>query len=151
DLPVLVALLAAERTREPALGALRRYGDAGFDAVAAALVQNGPPHALHGPRGSRPRVEASRWSLPRALASLDPVRAAPLLLRQLPEEREGMVRYRILRALELLTTDDPSVRLDPLPLWRAVERAVSRAYRTLDRELTLVRGAAEVPSRATEG
>lgn len=137
-LGVLFSLLQAEVTREPAMAALRTFGGQAYDFAAAALVDEDTP---------RP----TRWQLPRALAALDPARAAPLLLGHLPEEPDGMVRYRIIRALQTLVRDAPSIELDADHLQRAIRGAIRRAYRSVERMLVLDAGAAEAPERSTPG
>jgi hypothetical protein len=62
-----------------------------------------------------------------------------------------MVRYRLLRALEGLARRNPAIRLDHAALDGAIDATVSRAYRYLDRRVTLVTGAAADPRRKTPG
>ncbi|HEU4404813.1 MAG TPA: Npt1/Npt2 family nucleotide transporter [Polyangiaceae bacterium] len=138
SLPALVPLLAREDTRGGARAALVEYGEAGLDELGRALAD-----------ASRPA--AQRWQLPRAVAEFDSDRAAALLLARLPAEPDGMVRYRIIRALESMARRHPALALDRGPLERAARENVARAYRCLDRRLTLERGAAADPARATPG
>jgi AAA family ATP:ADP antiporter len=137
-LPVLVDMLGSESTRAVARDALFAHGPAGLEAVAAALVDTTHHRAL-------------RWELPRAVARFESQEAVDVLLHQLPEELDGMVRYRILRALEMLTRRVPSVRLSPRVLRRTIDDTVSRAYRYLDRRLVLERGARAEAHRRTPG
>jgi ATP:ADP antiporter, AAA family len=137
-LPSLIGALADERTRSAARAALRHYGEAGLRAVQAALQD---------PDNSR----ALRWELPRALALFEPERAVKALLAQLIRERDGMVRYRIIRALEAVVAKHPTVALDEAALEGVIRATITRAYRSLDERLILERGAEARPERRTPG
>ncbi len=134
----LIEQLGDERTRPRARAALTSYGEAGLAALDEALRD-----------AARPAVV--RWQLPRTVSLFDPQRAAEVLLAHLPEEPDGMVRYRSIRALEGLVARNPTLRLDQAALGKAIDGTVARAYRYLDRRLSLVRGAAREPRRATPG
>ncbi|MFK7988534.1 MAG: hypothetical protein AB8I08_21120 [Sandaracinaceae bacterium] len=138
DLPVLAALLSAEQTRGTALEAMRALGGEAFEGLCSVL-------------DDAEQDDAVRWQIPAAMAALDPGRAAAVLEMRLPDEPNGMVRYRIIRALETIVRDQPDVALDPGPLQRAAAAALGRAYRSLDRRLILERGAAQSPARRTRG
>lgn len=137
-LPALVPLLAREDTRAGARAVLVEYGEAGLDELGKALADEARP--AH-----------QRWQLPKAIADFDTERGAALLLARLPVERDGMVRYRIIRALESMVRRHPALALDRATLEGAVRANVARAYRCLDRRLALERGAAAEPARATPG
>lgn len=137
-LPALLDGIMGERTRSVARDALVAYGDEGMAFVAAALRDESLPQEL-------------RWQLPWLLQSFPPQRAAPLLLEHLAEERDGMVRYRSIRALEWLAARTPGLRLDRATLAKSIDGTVSRAYRYLERRLTLLRGADAEPARRTPG
>jgi hypothetical protein len=62
-----------------------------------------------------------------------------------------MVRYKSIRALEAMIRREPRLSLDHGILQRTIDDTISRAYRYIDRRLTLVRGAKEHPSRLTPG
>ncbi|MEZ4267547.1 MAG: Npt1/Npt2 family nucleotide transporter [Myxococcota bacterium] len=137
-LPTIIAALGSESTRPVAREVLARMGPAAFRALEQAL-------------NDRELPELVRWTLPATLAGLNPGRAAALLLEQLPEESSGMVRYRIILALEAMTLRDTSLRLDRGRLDQAISAHVGRAYRYLDRRLSLERGAAQNPALRTPG
>jgi AAA family ATP:ADP antiporter len=137
-LPALIALAADEATRQAASDSLGAHGDEGLDAVAAALADRATPSAV-------------RWQLPRIAMRFDPQRAAAVLLAQLTVEWDGMVRYRIIRALEAIVRARPDIALDRAAIDRVIEGTVRRAYRYLDRRLALARGAERDARRATEG
>lgn len=137
-LPALVPLLAREDVRVGARAVLVEGGEAGLAVLRRALADASLP-------------AAQRWQLPRALAEFDSDRAAAALLARLPVEHDGMVRYRLIRSLESMARRHPALALDGATLERAARETVSRAYRCLDRRLTLERGASAEPTRATPG
>jgi len=137
-LSVLIDQLDDERTRAVARDVLSTYGRAGLEALAAALSDASRPQAL-------------RWQIPATIARFEPVDAARIILGWLPNEWDGMVRYQCIRALEAMVRRDPTIVLDSRALMALVDETVSRAYRYLDRRLTLVRGGKEDPSRKTAG
>jgi hypothetical protein len=137
-LPALLAAIVSERTRGAAREALVAYGEEGLQFVAAALRDLSLPKEL-------------RWQLPRLLQSFPAQRAGPLLLEHLAAERDGMVRYRAIRALEWTISRAPDLTLDRATLARAIDGTVSRAYRYLERRLTLIAGAKSDARRRTPG
>jgi AAA family ATP:ADP antiporter len=137
-IPALVDALGSERTRTAARRALVAQREAGFEAVTAALRDG-------------QRRASLRWELPRTLAEFDPEDALPVLLSTLTEERDGMLRFRTIRALETLVAKHPTVNADPRTLNRVITDTVARAYRLLDARLSLERGAQLAPARATAG
>lgn len=134
----LVALLIDESIRSLVSGHLASLGDAGLRAAARALASKETPILV-------------RRELPRVLSIMEPARAAEVIFERLSVDPDGLVRYRLLRALERLVKREPMLQLDLEALDRAIEQTVARAYRYLDRRLSLERGATEVPARKTEG
>jgi AAA family ATP:ADP antiporter len=137
-LPALIQALDSERTRSAARQALVAQAQAGFTAVRAALTDTSLPRRL-------------RWELPRTLALFEPERALSSLLTQLTAEPDGMVRYRIIRALEILAAKHPRLHPDSRTLQRVISETVTRAYRHLDERLGLERGVQQSAERRTEG
>ena len=137
-LPVLLPMLASRHVRPAARAALVEYGAAGLEFVRDALADETLPHEL-------------RRHLPRSISRFPAAQAAPILLGRLLAEPDGMVRYKILRGLGRLASDNPDLRLDPAPIREAARATIEAAYRLLDWRVTLTRGAAEVPARATPG
>ncbi len=136
--PALIRLLGSERTRSPARRALLAHGKDGLAATRAAL-------------GDRSLPAAVRWELPRTLSYFEPGVAIEALLFELTKEPDGMVRYRIIRALEALVSKHPSISLERRILERVIRETVTRAYRHLDERVSLERGALAVPARRTPG
>ena len=137
-LPALLRALGDERTRSSARRALAVQPKAGLKALQNALRDAALP-------------EAVRWELPRTLTLFDPQDAGDVLLGQLRLEDDGMVRYRIIRALETLVAREPTIDLDRGALDAAISQTVQRAYRHLDARLSLERGGPQDGARATSG
>jgi AAA family ATP:ADP antiporter len=134
-LPILAAWIAR-----------REEGAAAREALAAI----GAPALAHlaGQVDDRSLPLNVRWALPRAIALFDPLKATAVLLPLL-ERSEGMMRFRILRALSKLRADDPDLELDAGVLGRAAEDTARAAFRLLDWRCSLLAGTAENPQRAT--
>jgi hypothetical protein len=132
----LITLLGRREARAAARTALARAGARAFDQVAASLSG-----------ADRPPVV--RASLPRALVDIDPARAPHVLLDGLLVETDGLVRYRILRALNRLRRAQPEAVLDRDILGRAAVAAVESAHRYLTWRLLLDDGAERVTGRRT--
>lgn len=132
----LVPLLADERTRDDATQALVLCGDEGLAAVVRALEDDHTPPAL-------------AWHLPRVLTSFPPERALPVLLARMQGARDGMVRYRCLRALERLRALDGALSIDARVLRSEVDETVRRAVWCLSRRVALSRAAAADPALAS--
>lgn len=134
----LITALATERTRAQGLRALMGYGDEALEALEFAL-------------GDTRMLPFLRWQLPGAIALFNPTRAAIFLSRHLVQERDGLVRFRCLRALERIVLFNPAVRPDRVALRASMEATVSRSYRLLDRRVALVQGAKGDSKRQTPG
>jgi ATP:ADP antiporter, AAA family len=134
----LVSLLRDEPLESAARAALARVGEAGFTALVEILRDTS-------------LASAQRWPVPRALATVDPVKAAPILLENLVKEPDGMVRYRTIVALGMIMERAPQIRLDKRKLERELSDNVSRAYRYIDRRVILEAGARDDETRKTDG
>jgi len=137
-LPTLVGLLGDEATRPAALEALATLGEAGVAALQRALANEGLPRSL-------------RWRIPSALAHCAPEAAALRLLERLPLERDGLVRYGCVAALEGLVRRNPELAFDGGLLREAIESNLARTYRYVHLRVGLLRGASADPTRRTEG
>jgi AAA family ATP:ADP antiporter len=134
----LAALLREEPLEAAARAALVRVGEPGFAALREALRDTSLP-------------SAQRWPVPRAMAAVDPIKAAPILLDNLASEPDGMVRYRTLVALGMIVERVPQIRLNKAKLERELAENVSRAYRYIDRRVILEAGARDNPAHKTDG
>lgn len=134
----VVRLLGDEGCKRLARAALVAAEDVGFIAALDALRDPATPKPV-------------RWELPRALAQIDPDRAARALLEAMASEGDGMVRFRALQALLWVKRHRSDIRLDGRLLDAEIQATLARAYRYLDRQLVLERGARESSDRATPG
>lgn len=137
-LPLLVDLLAERPLREAVMRTLPAYGEPGFAALAAALADPRRPYAL-------------RVHLPRAIARFGHQRAADLLLARLRDEPGGMLRYKILRALNRLLNDAPGVRFAAEALDPIVDDHLAAAFPNLHWLTVLRAGADAEATRRTAG
>lgn len=135
-LPQLLPLLAERLQGSAARDAMVDIGPAALDFLDRAASDPTLPDEV-------------RWSLPRAIGMFEPAAAAPVLLRHLSAQDDGMVRYRILRALARLRSLDPGVQLDDGMLARIAEQTLRRAVELLGQRLVLDRAAALDPARRT--
>ncbi|MCC7542669.1 MAG: HEAT repeat domain-containing protein [Deltaproteobacteria bacterium] len=132
----LIAMLIHRGAREAARTALVAIGRDALDALAQALADTTRPHEL-------------RRHLPRTISRFHADEAAPILVRHLLDDPDGMVRYKVLRGLCNLHADSPDVPIDRQVLDQAIERTVADAFRMLDSLASLERGAEELVRRAT--
>jgi HEAT repeat protein len=137
-LPALLQLLTSEESRDIARQSFLQMGTRGLKALAEALRD-------------RETSRLVRWQLPISIGAFQNDKAADVLLSNLPDEFDGMVRYRSIRALEGIIASQPMLRLDRHTLRDAIESTVGRCYRYLDRRISLERGVAETATRETPG
>ena len=91
-----------------------------------------------------------RWRIPRAMGRFAPEHAAPILLRHLRDQRaDGMLRFRILRALGGLRTLQPDLPLDGDTLAQVSEEFVRKALELLSWRVLVQRGPNGVSPRRT--
>lgn len=136
-LPALLPLLGVRQTRQPAREAYLTYGAKGLLFLEEALQDPSLPQEL-------------RRHLPHTVSLFEPVEAARVLERRLLPEADGMVRFKILRALNRLG-QRPEVRLDPTIVEQATRGTLEAALRLLHWRFVLERGAREEPWRKTDG
>lgn len=137
-LPRLVQLLGEQEFRVEARAALVEHGEEALHLLDEALGD--PALSL--------RI---RRQVPRTISRFPPRQAAPILVKRLLPEGDGMTRFRILRGLGRIQTDHPDTPLDTAVLREALERTVEAALQLLRWRASLVRAAAEDPRRATPG
>jgi ATP:ADP antiporter, AAA family len=119
-IPFCIAQLAMRPGREAIRQALVAIGDPALDALEAALAD---------PATDR-RVRAH---VPRTIARFESQRACDLLMALLEQERDGFVRYKVLRGLgQLVVTSDVKVdrqRIERETRRNLVEYLRATAYR----------------------
>ncbi|MFO0616333.1 MAG: Npt1/Npt2 family nucleotide transporter [Polyangiaceae bacterium] len=134
----LVDLLADSQVGADVRLALSAAGPAGAGAIVRALRDRDRPRAV-------------RRLVPSLFADIDSPEAPEILLANLGQEPDGMVRYRSILALGQIVVARPETRLDERLLGEEIQRTVARAYRSFDRFVALRRGREEDPRRATVG
>jgi len=85
------------------------------------------------------------------MAAASPEPAIPVLLQSLLHEADGKVRYQIIRTLERLVRQHPTLPVDRAALERAIDETVALAFFYLDARSILARAAARAEERRTPG
>lgn len=134
--PALVQMLPEQELRSEARATLVAIGPDALRALDRALADP----AL----GSRVRRQ-----LPRALGQFRSPEVVGILMRHMREERDGAVRYRILRSIERLRLEDPNVRLEATVLHEALERALRSIFQLVNWRLQIEEGTREDAARQT--
>ena len=137
-LPFVVDALLDESTRPDAETVLSAGGPETFDALLRRFESDATDPEL-------------RWRIPPALSLSNPEQAIAALASLLPRERDGKVRFQIIRTLERLVRRHPSVPLDRAPVEQVVTETIARAYLYIDCRLGLTRAATKTPERKTQG
>ncbi len=128
---ILMSWLIARGARSEARNALFTIGAPARAPLSAALADDHRPRALRG-------------HIPSTIARFGDVRAAEVLFSRLEHERDGWVRYKILRALRTLRDVLPELRLEERRVIHA-RAALVRATQMLQKRLALVRSHREQP------
>ena len=137
-LPSLLALLARHEVRVAAGQALVAFGAGGLQFLDGALADASYPQEL-------------RRQIPRTVARFPAQDAARTLTRHLLKEDDGVVRFKILRALNRLAADNPGLALDRTTLKEAVRRTLGVVFSLAHVHHTLAAGVRERRERATPG
>ncbi len=137
-LPTLLEQLRREAVRSEVRRAFRAFGSKGLEFLERSLEDRTLPQEL-------------RRHIPRTIAGFPAKDAVAVLQRHLLEETDGMVRFRILRALGRVATRHPGVELDEAVLSEAAGRTLETVGRIAHWRSVLDRGAAAEPGRRTPG
>ncbi len=137
-LPTLLEQLRRESVRSEARRSFREFGPTGLEFLERALEDATLPQEL-------------RRHIPRAIAGFPAADAVGVLQRHLLSESDGMVRYRIHRALGRVATRHPEVGLDDALLTTAAGRTVEAICRLAHWRSVLEEGAKAEPGRVTPG
>jgi ATP/ADP translocase len=135
-LPTLIGWLSVREMREAARKALLEHGEEALSVLDEALRDPRSPARL-------------REHIPRTMSLFPPAQAVSVLQRHLAEERDGRVRFKILRGLGRIATDHPEVAFDEALVNEVASRTVAAAVEALRLRVGLVKGAQQVPARAT--
>ena len=136
--PALIPMLASTHLRPVARTALVAIGPAALADLDEALRDRHLPHEV-------------RAHVPRTISRFPAEEAAPLLLRQVVQEEDGMVRYKILRGLGRLATENAGLALDGAVLQKGTERTLEAIFRCIHWRTVLEEGTVADPRRATPG
>lgn len=123
-IPVLLPLLGQLRARGAARRVLAGLGERAFGPLVEALQDPETPIAV-------------RTHLPKVISDLPGGEPAAFLVQQLNQQSSGLVRWRILRALNTLRAERPELELDAQALEDACRRDLVRAWQLLDWSMVL--------------
>jgi HEAT repeat protein len=137
-LPKLLVMLGQREVRSETRSAFLRYGDTALRLLDDAFDDRSVP----------PQI---RRHIPRTVSRFAPDQATFVLQKHLLEESDGLVRFKIIRALGRIAAEHPEVSLDNAVLREATHRTIDAVVELLYWRVHLVRGAVEQPRRATPG
>lgn len=133
----LIRCLGRRSVREAARFALVRFGSLAVTRLSEALASPSLPSSV-------------RSQIPGALALSGSTQAPQVLLRHLREEADGLVRFKVLRALGRWRREQPAYPLDGALLQDALLHAVSTAFELMQWRHALEAGARSQEVRRTE-
>jgi AAA family ATP:ADP antiporter len=133
-IPTLIAHVTLRESRSAVRAALTSFGDVALDALAAALAEPSSARAL-------------RVHLPDTVRRFGDARAAALLLDVLENDRDGLVRYKALRALGRLVAER-GMALDRVRVERLAFRNLVEHFRLLGLRAHLDPHPFHMPARA---
>jgi ATP:ADP antiporter, AAA family len=116
--PALVGLLPHRSLREDVHATLVALGAAALGRLGAALADSQLSHAV-------------RRHVPAAMAAFGSGQAADSLLKALQRESDGMIRFKILRALGRLRTEHPGIPLNTSTLDQVLNQTLSGATKVM--------------------
>lgn len=137
-LPALLPMLSQREARGAARAAFLAHGEAGLRFLDEALDDYALPQEI-------------RRHLPRTISPFPPEQAAPILLRHLTREPDGLVRFKILRGIGRIRANNPALPLDAGIVDEAVRRTVEVSFRLVHWRQVLEEGARRLPERRTAG
>src|SRR5262249_15911830 len=120
----LLPMLAESRLREPARNALVAIGPPALAFLAASMDDETLPRGI-------------RVQLPRSISRFPPADAVASLWRRLQAEQDGLVRFKTLRAIGRLVTDDPTARPDRVAILHAIDEVSTAGLRYAHWRVTL--------------
>jgi AAA family ATP:ADP antiporter len=136
-LSVLVSLLAERSLREEVRGALVSFGPPALARLEEALKDPALPHGV-------------RRQLPQTIGGFGSGQASGILLEHLLTERDGMIRFKVLRALGRWRNAQPQLPLNAAVLDRSLHQTLSAGFRFMRWRRALEAGVRETPGRETD-
>ncbi|HSM60783.1 MAG TPA: hypothetical protein VK849_08295 [Longimicrobiales bacterium] len=133
----LIGLFARRTVRDELRACFAAFGPMGLDRLGEALRDPGLPHAV-------------RRHVPGAVALVGTPRAAEILLEHLGAEPDGMIRFKILRALGRWRAEQPHLALDAGKLRDALSHALATGFRWMGWRRALDAGAVANPELDSE-
>ena len=130
-IPLLIANLTRRDGREAIRDALVELGEPVLDQVWAVL-------------GDRKRPRNLRMHLPNTIARFSTRKAADYLLENIETEHDGLIRYKSIRALGRVVSDQP-LRVDRVRVERLANANLVEYFRILRLRVRLERQPSEVP------
>jgi AAA family ATP:ADP antiporter len=134
---VLMGLLTHRALRADARDTLITLGPPALAAVGAALGDTSLPHAV-------------RRHLPHVMAAFGTPQASAMLLRRLLEETDGMVRFKILRAIGRMRTLNDQLPLDNRALRTSIDQNIASAFRFMRWKQACKKELARIPTHLIE-
>jgi len=133
----LVLLLGRRAVREDARLALASYGPAAVGRLVEGLNSTELPISV-------------RRHVPGSIALIGSTQAPEILLRHLQSEPDGMIRFKVLRALGRWRTEQPGFPLDVTLMQDSLGQAVSAGFRLMGWRRVLTDACRLEPRLATE-
>ncbi len=133
----LIPLLAERSLREDVRTTLVSLGPQALARLEEALGDPAVPHGI-------------KRHLPQTIGRFGSHAASSILLRHLLVESDGMIRFKILRALGRWRNEQPHLPLDAAVLERALHQTLSGGFRFMRWRHALSAGADRRPERKTE-
>ena len=131
-LNTLLALLAERSVREEVRTTLVSFGAVALGRLEEALKDSELPHGI-------------RRQIPNTIGRFGSGQAAGILLDHLLTERDGMIRFKVLRALGRWRNDQPLLPLDTAVLERSLQQTLSAGFRFMRWRRAMESGARQDP------
>jgi ATP:ADP antiporter, AAA family len=113
---ILMTLLVHRVLRDEVRRTLVELGPAALTHLGEGLADTHLPHAV-------------RRNVPRAIAAFASPQASTILVRRLLEEPDGMIRFKVLRALGRLRANNPHLPIDHRAIRVSIDQNIASAFR----------------------
>jgi len=129
----LSRLLQYRPLRSEARAALVALGPRALAGLSSELADTSLPHAV-------------RRHLPQTIAAFGAPQAATILLEHLLKESDGMIRFKVLRALGRMRSMNSALVLDTKTIAQSIQQNLISAFRYMRWRNTLEQRSSEVPN-----